>query len=235
MRNRTGCFLIIWNRSIEYTQLYLKEKCKHNLTILYLTACYSHSLHISNPIKSLSERIGVNRRNYAAIPQSLNSSPIFLRYTWYFIDTQLICGVNITYGYVFTNLKALGHYSTHPSDVEVYWKVTGVLPIWFPRCSWKVMNLIIFRHHNKYTHPVLYMPANITIQGMGRVEIWVKLLYTDLSHRAWEGLIYQLNSFTQTFLLCVEGNLEKRGKKNLKNQLLILIFSSYCAGFNIKY
>lgn len=119
---------------------------------------------------------------YAATPQSWNSSPIFLRYTWYFIDTQLICDVNITYGYVFTNLKALGYYSTHPSDVEVYWKVTGVLPIWFPVCSWKVMNLLIFRHHNKYTHPVLYMPANIINTGHGRVKTWVKLLYTDLFH-----------------------------------------------------
>ena len=149
---------------------------------VHLTEYYSHSLHISKPMKSPS------KRSIGATPQSLNSSPIFLRYTWYFIDTQLICDINITYDYVFTNLKVLGYYSTHPSDVEVYCKVTGVLPIWFPLCSWKVMNLITFRYHNKYTHPVLYMPANTITQGMEELKL-------------------QLNSFTQSCFICVEGNL----------------------------
>lgn len=39
------------NHKMHTAQLYLKEKCKHNLTILYLTASYLDSLHISNPIK----------------------------------------------------------------------------------------------------------------------------------------------------------------------------------------
>lgn len=87
---------------------------------------------------------------YAATPQSWNSSPIFLRYTWYFIDTQLICDVNITYGYVFTNLKALGYYSTHPSDVEVYYQSDS---LYAPGKWWtsQLLDTIINIHIQSYT------------------------------------------------------------------------------------
>lgn len=49
---------------------------------------------------------------------------------------------------------------------------------------------MIFRYHNKYTHPVLYMSAKTITQGKVKLkQVTNKLLYIDLSSK-WGGLIW---------------------------------------------
>lgn len=84
----------------------------------------------------------------------------------------------------------------------VHWKVTDALPICFYLCSWKVMNFMIFRHHNKYTHPVLYMSANTITQGMVKLKHVTNKLYTDLSSK-WGGYFGEEAENTKTNILIV--------------------------------
>lgn len=58
--------------------------------------------------------------NYAAISPVIKQQPSIFEIHVIVHRYSTHCDDNITYGYVFTNLKALGHYSTHPSNVDMY-------------------------------------------------------------------------------------------------------------------
>lgn len=64
------------------------------------------------------------------------------------------------------------------------------------------MNFMIFRHHNKYTHPVLYMSANTITQGKVKLKHVTNKLYTDLSSK-WGGYFGEEAENTKTNILIV--------------------------------
>lgn len=76
------------------------------------------------------------------------------------------------------------------------------------------MNFMIFRHHNKHTHPVLYMSANTITQGKVKLKHVTNKLYTDLSSK-WGGYFGE-------------------EAENTKTNILIVIFFLNFAGFRLE-
>lgn len=66
----------------------------------------------------------------------------------------------------------------------------------------KVMNFMIFRHHNKYTHPVLYMYSQYHNWGKVKLKHVTNKLYTDLSSK-WEATLGKRQKILKPIFLIV--------------------------------